>query len=107
LLFLQQPMVVRVLGTNGKGMAGTLQRIEEESTSLDGAEGLEKGRHFEDFEQSKSRYWSPVGIARLAHTMAERGKITKAPKASVNAVADLAEDCFAVFCSAAQGVRKP
>ena len=69
LVFLQQRSVVRVLGTNGKGMAGTLRRIEEESAGFDGTEG---------------RHWSQRGLARLAR------------KAWVKAVADVAEDCFAV-----------
>jgi hypothetical protein len=96
LVFLQQRSVVRVLGTNGKGMAGTLRRIEEESAGLDGAEGLEIDVHFADFEDADSRHWSQRGIARLARTMHERGRITKARKAWVKAVADVAEDCFEV-----------
>lgn len=96
LLFLQQRSVVRVLGTNGKGMAGTLRRIEEESAGLDGAEGLEIDVHFADFDDAEGRHWSQRGIARLARTMHERGRITKARKAWVKAVADVAEDCFEV-----------
>jgi hypothetical protein len=96
LVFLQQRSVVRVLGTNGKGMAGTLRRIEEESAGLDGAEGLEIDVHFADFEDADGRHWSQRGIARLARTMHERGRITKARKAWVKAVADVAEDCFEV-----------
>jgi hypothetical protein len=96
LVFLQQRSVVRVLGTNGKGMAGALRRIEEESASLDGAEGLEIGVHFASFEETEGRHWSQRGIARLARTMHERGRITKARKAWVKAVADVAEDCFEV-----------
>ena len=96
LVFLQQRSVVRVLGTNGKGMASTLRRIEEESASLDGAEGLEIDVHFADFDDLDGRHWSQRGIARLARTMHERGRITKARKAWVKAVADVAEDCFAV-----------
>ena len=96
LVFLQQRSVVRVLGTNGKGMAGTLRRIEEESASLDGAEGLEIDVHFAHFEEVEGRHWSQRGIARLARTMQEKGRITKARKAWVQAVADVAEDCFSV-----------
>jgi hypothetical protein len=96
LVFLQQRSVVRVLGTNGKGMAGTLRRIEEESAGLDGAEGLEIDVHFADFEDVEGRHWSQRGIARLARTMHDRGRITKARKAWVKAVADVAEDCFEV-----------
>jgi hypothetical protein len=96
LVFLQQRSVVRVLGTNGKGMAGTLRRIDEESAGLDGAEGLEIDVHFADFEDADGRHWSQRGIARLARTMHERGRITKARKAWVKAVADVAEDCFEV-----------
>jgi len=96
LVFLQQRAVVRVLGTNGKGMTGTLRRIEDESAGLDGAEGLEIDVHFADFEDAEGRHWSQRGIARLARTMQERGRITKARKAWVMAVADVAEDCFEV-----------
>ena len=96
LVFLQQRSVVRVLGTNGKGMSGTLRRIDEESSGLDGAEGLEIDVHFADFEDAEGRHWSQRGIARLARTMQERGRITKARKAWVKAVADVAEDCFEV-----------
>ena len=96
LIFLQQRSVVRVLGTNGKGMAGTLRRIEEESAGLDGAEGLEIDVHFADFEDVDGRHWSQRGIARLARTMHDKGRITKARKAWVKAVADVAEDCFEV-----------
>ena len=96
LVFLQQRSVVRVLGTNGKGMSGTLRRIQEESAGLDGAEGLEIDVHFADFDDAEGRHWSQRGIARLARTMHERGRITKARKAWVKAVADVAEDCFEV-----------
>ena len=95
-LFLQQQSVVRVLGTNGKGMVGAVRRIEEEDATLSAAEGLQKGVHFDDFQNTSLRYWSPVGIVRLAKTMGERGKISKSRKAWVKAVADVAEDCFEV-----------
>ncbi|MEA5474881.1 hypothetical protein VB716_11685 [Synechococcus sp. CCY9201] len=94
LIFLQQRSVVSVLGTNGKGMAGTIRRIQEESAGLEGAEGLEMGVHFDDFEGKDQRHWSQRGIVRLAKTMNEKGRITKARKAWVKAVADVAEDCF-------------
>ncbi len=96
LLFLHQRSVLRVLGTNGKGMAGTLRRIEAESAGLDGAEGLEIDVHFTHLQESPDRYWSQRGIVRLARTMHARGRITKARRAWVRAVADVAEDCFAV-----------
>lgn len=96
LLFLQQQAVVRVLGTNGKGMVNTIRRIEEEDASLNAPEGVQKGLHFDDFDGSTSRYWSQVGIVRLAKTMGERGRISKARKAWVMAVADVAEACFEV-----------
>ena len=50
--------------------------------------------HFADFDEMEGRHWSQRGIARLARTMHERGRITKARKAWVKAVADVAEDCF-------------
>lgn len=102
LVFLQQRSVVRVLGTNGKGMAGALRRIEEESSGLDGAESLEKDVHFSDFDDLPGRHWSQRGISRLARTMYEKGRITKARKAWVKAVADVAEDCFEVQRKALQ-----
>ena len=93
-LFLQQPAVMRVLGTNGKGMAGTIRRIEEADASLEGAEALQPEIHFDYFPETSGRYWSQVGIVRLAKTMGERGKINKARRAWVKAVADVAEECF-------------
>ena len=96
LVFLQQRSVVRVLGTNGKGIAGSLRRIEEESAGLDGADGLEIDVHFAEFDDAEGRHWSQRGIARLARTMHDKGRITKARKAWVKAVADVAEDCFEV-----------
>ena len=101
LVFLQQRLVVRVLGTNGKGMAGTVRRIQEESAGLEGAEGLEIDVHFADIDSNENRghehrHWSQRGIARLARTMQDRGRITKARKAWVKAVAVVAEDCFEV-----------
>lgn len=94
LVFLEQRSVINILGTNGKGMAGTIRRINEESASLEGAEGLEIGVHFDTFEANEQRHWSQRGIVRLAKTMNEKGKITKARKVWVAAVADVAEDCF-------------
>jgi hypothetical protein len=96
LIFLEQRSVVRVLGTNGKGMAGTITRIQEESSGLEGAEGLEIGVHFDSFEGKEQRHWSQRGIVRLAKTMRDKGRITKARKAWVKAVADVAEECFEV-----------
>jgi hypothetical protein len=96
LVFLEQRSVVRVLGTNGKGMAGTIRRIQEESAGLEGAEGLEIDVHFTDLDNYDGRHWSQRGIARLAKTMHDKGKITKARRAWVKAVADVAEDCFEV-----------
>ncbi|MFM8544084.1 MAG: hypothetical protein ACKOGI_07355 [Vulcanococcus sp.] len=96
LVFLQQRSVLRVLGTNGKGMAGTLRRIEEESAGLEGARGLEIDVHFANFDDTEGRHWSQRGIVRLARTMHDKGRITKARKAWVKAVADVAEDCFEV-----------
>jgi ABC-type branched-subunit amino acid transport system ATPase component len=79
LVFLQQRSVVRVLGTNGKGMTGTLRRIEEESAGLDGAEGLEIDVHFADFEDADGRHWSQRGIARLAQSMHTNGAASPRP----------------------------
>ena len=94
LLFLEQRSVVSVLGTNGKGMSGAIRRIQEDSAGLEGAEGLEIGIHFDDFDGKSQRHWSQRGIVRLAKTMSDKGRITKARKAWVMAVADVAEDCF-------------
>lgn len=96
LVFLEQPSVMRVLGTNPKGMVGTIRRIQEESAGLEGAEGLEIDVHFANFDGSKNRHWSQRGIVRLAKTMHEKGKITKARRVWVKAVADVADDCFEV-----------
>ena len=96
LVFLEQRSVVRVLGTNGKAIAGTITRIQEESSGLEGAEGLEIGVHFDSFDGKDQRHWSQRGIVRLAKTMRDKGRITKARKAWVKAVADVAEECFEV-----------
>jgi len=92
LLFLPEHSVVRILGTNKKGITNTIRRIEEEDTSLKGAEGLEVGVHF--FDDALGRYWSPRGIVRLARTMCEKGCLTMELKAWVGAVAHEGEGCF-------------
>ena len=71
-----------------------LARSGESKRRVPGAEGLEISVHFDDFEGKEQRHWSQRGIVRLAKTMNDKGKITKARKAWVNAVADVAEDCF-------------
>ncbi len=96
LLFLEQHSVVKVLGTNTKGMNNTIRRIQEGSAGLEGAEALEIDVHFADFEGKINRYWSQRGIVRLAKTMNEKGIITKARRAWVEAVSDVANDCFEV-----------
>ena len=58
LVLLEQRSVVRVLGTNAKEMAGTITRIQEESSGLKGAEGLEIGVHFDNYEGNDQRHWS-------------------------------------------------
>jgi len=83
-------------GQDGKGMTGTITRIQEESSGLEGAEGLEIGVHFNSFEGKDQRHWSQRGIVRLAKTMRDKGRITKARKAWVKAVANVAEECFEV-----------
>ena len=55
-----------------------------------------KDVHFTDFDDLPGRHWSQRGISRLARTMYEKGRITKARKAWVKAVADVVEDCFEV-----------
>lgn len=94
LVFLGQRSVMTVLGTNGKGMSGAIRRIQEESAGLEGAEGLEIGIHFDVFEGNDQKHWSQRGIVRLAKTMHEKGRISKARKVWVEAVAEVAEDCF-------------
>ncbi len=46
--------------------------------------------HFADFDDVEGRHWSQRGIARLARTMHERGRITKARKAWVKAAMERA-----------------
>jgi len=53
-------------------------------------------RTCDDLEDVDGRHRSQRGITRLARTMHERGRITKARKAWVKAVAG-AEDCFEVL----------
>ncbi len=94
LIFLDQRALVKVLGTNGRGMASTIRRIEEESAADKGAEGLKKGEHFEDFEGKDRRHWSQLGLVRLAKTMHDKGRITSARKSWVKAVEDVGEECL-------------
>ena len=94
LIFLDQRSVIRVLDTNGKGIAGAIRRIDQESADLEGAEGLEVGVHFDSFEGRDQRCWSQRGIARLARSMYEKGRIPKPRKAWVKAVADVVEHCL-------------
>ena len=96
LVFLEQRAVIRVLGTNGRGLHGTVRRIADEGAGLEGAEPLRIGVDFADIDGKDQRHWSQRGIVRLARTMHEQGRITKARKAWVKAVADVAEDCFEV-----------
>jgi len=96
LVFLEQRAVIRVLGTNGRGLHGTVRRIVDEGAGLEGAEPLRIGVDFADLEGKEQRHWSQRGIVRLARTMHEKGRITKARRAWVKAVADVAEDCFEV-----------
>lgn len=96
LVFLEQRSVIRVLGTNGRGLNGAVRRIADEGASLDGAEPLRIGVDFAEIAGKEQRHWSQRGIVRLARTMHEKGRITKARRAWVKAVADVAEDCFAV-----------
>jgi len=98
MLFLPERSVAWILGTNAKGIANTIRRIEEKSASLVGAEGLEVGVHFDYFDKASGRHWSWRGIALLARTMYEEGhiSISKPRKASVKAVYDVVKDCFEV-----------
>jgi len=98
MLFLLQRSVVRFLATNGKGMVNTIRRVEKESTGLKGAAGLKVGVHFDYFDNAsgRRRYWSQRGVVLLARTMYEEGRIPKARKAWVGAVANVGESCFEV-----------
>lgn len=96
LVFLDQRAVIRVLGTNGRGLHGTVRRIVDDGAGLEGAEPLRIGVDFADIDGKDQRHWSQRGIVRLARTMHEKGRITKARRAWVQAVADVAEDCFEV-----------
>lgn len=96
LVFLEQRAVIQVLGTNGRGLHGTVRRIVDDGAGLEGAEPLRIGVDFADIDGKPQRHWSQRGIMRLARTMHEQGRITRARRAWVKAVADVAEDCFAV-----------
>jgi hypothetical protein len=94
LLFLDQRALVKVLGTNGRGMVNTIRRIEEECAEGK-SQGLKKGEHFADFEGKDRRHWSQLGLVRLAKNMHEKGKISKARKSWVKAVEDVGQECLA------------
>ncbi len=123
MMFLQQRSVVRRLGTNGKGMAGTVQRIQKKSAGLDGAKDLEIDMHlinthfidvhFADVDGNDSRHWSQLAIVRLARTMHDKGPITKARKACVKAakersanIRQVCRDPAKPRCSAQPGLAK-
>lgn len=94
LLFLDQRSLVKVLGTNGRGMAGTIRRIEEECAEDQSAQGLEIGVHFADIDGKDWRHWSQLGLVRVAKTMHEKGRISKARRAWVKAVEEVGEECL-------------
>lgn len=94
LLFLDQRSLVQVLGTNGKGMTGTIRRIEEECAEDKSAQGLEIGVHFADIDGKDRRHWSQLGLVRIAKTMHEKGRISKARRAWVKAVEEVGEVCL-------------
>lgn len=68
LIFLERPKVIRILGTNGKGINASVKRIQE-NDSLEGQQQLEPDKHFKTVENSQ--YWSQVGIAGIAQDMSQ------------------------------------
>ena len=112
LVFLHERSVMKVLGTNAKGIVGAVRRIEKEDadalhrdslanqTTPGGAvsptRGLKINLDFASFDDMEGRHWSQSGIVLLARTMYENGRITKPRKAWVKSVAEVAEECFEV-----------
>jgi hypothetical protein len=68
LVFLERPKVIRILGTNGKGINASIKRIQE-NDGLEGQQQLEPDKHFKIIENSQ--YWSQVGIAGIAQDMSQ------------------------------------
>ncbi len=94
LLFLDQRALVKVLGTNGRGIANTVARIQEGSAEDNAPQALEPGVDYADFDGKERRHWSQVGLVKLATTMRIRGKISKARKAWVKEVERVGQECL-------------
>lgn len=71
LVFLERPKVIRILGTNGKGINASIRRIRD-NDDLEGQQQLEPDKHFRNLENIQ--YWSQVGIAGIAQDMSQNHK---------------------------------
>lgn len=88
LVFLERPRVIRILGTNGKGLNSASKR-EQENCGLKGREPMEIGEHFDTIDDIQ--HWSQRGLARIAQNMSENLG-DKARKAWTEAVHEIIED---------------
>ncbi|MEP0872906.1 hypothetical protein NDA01_24110 [Trichocoleus desertorum AS-A10] len=90
LVFIERPKVIRILGTNGKGLNAARSRVQD-SNNLSGPAQMEPGVHFEKVENVE--YWSQRGLVRIAQDMTEK-LAQKSRRAWTEAVAEVYEDAI-------------
>lgn len=90
--FVSKRACISILQTNGKGLKNSISRISMAGT-LEGSEALEIEKHFL-VDGHGEKAWSQKGLASIAIDMKNNGKITKARRAWVSAVGEVAEQCF-------------
>ena len=97
LVFVERRRVIRILGTNGKGLNAAALR-EQENCGLMGRETMEKGVHFNDIDNVQ--HWSQRGLVRIAQNMSENflsrksQKAWKSRKAWIDAVAEVVDEAI-------------
>lgn len=90
LVFIERKKVIDLLDTNGKGLNYAAKR-ERDNASLKGREPLEKGEHFDTFNDFE--HWSQTGIVRIAQNMSEN-LTQKSRKAWTEAVFEVCKDAI-------------
>lgn len=90
LVFMQRPIAIRILATNGKGLNAAARR-EQDNAGLTGREPMEEGVHFNKIEDTE--YWSQLGLVRIAQNMSEK-LAQKSRRAWTEAVAEVVEDAI-------------
>lgn len=92
LAFINRKATIGILQTNYKGLNNSWERLRLAGTE-EGEEALELGKDFVNSEE-RTLLISQRGIARVARDMHKNSKISKARQAWIEAVGDVAEDCF-------------